>query len=154
MRADIPKRSNEPTGQGALMTVSPGWYADPGVAGWWRWFDGAAWTAYTHPMQQTPMQQPGFAYGFAQPPPRRDRALEMVVPINRAPLAIVAGYLGLFSLILLPGPIAVVVSIVALKQLRTTPEVGGRGRAWFGLIAGSFASLILAITILNAAGKN
>jgi len=127
------------------MTAGPGWYADPGAAGWWRWFDGAGWTAHTHPMQAVP-----FAYGYNAPPPQRGRGLEMLLPVNRAPLAIVAGYLGLFSLLLLPGPVAVVVSVMALRQLKTKPDVGGRGRAWFGLIAGSIASLSLLIIVLNA----
>ena len=128
------------------MTAGPGWYADPGAAGWWRWFDGAAWTGHTQPMQQ-----PAFGYGYVAPAPQRDRGLEMLVPVNRAPLAIVAGYLGLFSLLLIPGPIAVAVSVIALRQLKSTPDVGGRGRAWFGLVAGSVASLILLIIVLNAA---
>jgi|GEM_PF-4832100 len=127
------------------MTAGPGWYADPGAAGWWRWFDGAAWTGHTQPMQQ-----PAFGYAYGAPPVPRDRGLEMLVPVNRALLAIVAGYLGLCSLLLIPGPIAVAVSLMALRQLKTKPDVGGRGRAWFGLIAGSVASLILLITVLNA----
>jgi hypothetical protein len=39
---------------------------------------------------------------------------------------------------------------MALRQLKTKPDVGGRGRAWFGLIAGSIASLSLLIIVLNA----
>src|SRR5450432_905819 len=99
------------------MTAAPGWYADPGAAGWWRWFDGAAWTAHAQPMQQ-----PGLVYGYA-PPAQRDRGLEALLPVNRAPLAIVAGYLGLCCLLLIPGPIAVVVSVLALRQLKTKPDV-------------------------------
>jgi hypothetical protein len=125
------------------MMANPGWYADPGSAGWWRWFDGAAWTAHTHPMQPP-------AFGFGPPPQQRDRALEMVLPVNRLPLAIVAGYLGIFSLLVFPGPIAVFVSVIALRELNSKPEVAGRGRAWFGLIAGALASVVLVIIVLNA----
>jgi hypothetical protein len=127
------------------MTVGPGWYADPGTAGWWRWFDGAAWTTYTHPMPAVP-----FAYGYSAPPPQRDRGLEMLVPVNRTPMSIAAGYLGLFSLLLVPGPVAVVVAILALRELKKKPDVGGRGRAWFGLISGALASIILAISVMGA----
>ena len=125
------------------MTANPGWYADPGAAGWWRWFDGAAWTAHTHPMQQP-------AFGYGPPPQQRDRALEMVLPVNRLPLAIVAGYLGIFSLLVFPGPIAVFVSVLAIRQLNSKPEIAGRGRAWFGLIAGAVASVVLVIIVLNS----
>ncbi|HEY0871066.1 MAG TPA: hypothetical protein VGD55_11755, partial [Acidothermaceae bacterium] len=110
---------------------------------WWRWFDGAAWTAHTHPMSQPP-------FGFGPAPQQRDRALEMVLPINRLPLAIVAGYLGIFSLLVFPGPIAVFVSVIAIRQLGSKPDVAGRGRAWFGLIAGALASVILVSIIANS----
>jgi hypothetical protein len=131
------------------MTAGPGWYADPGAAGWWRWFDGSSWTPHTHPMQQ-PAFGYGYGAGYGAPTPPRDRGLEMLLPVNRAPLAIVAGYLGIFSLLLIPGPIAVAVSVMALRQFKTKPDVGGRGRAWFGLVAGSVASLILLIAVLTA----
>lgn len=127
------------------MTVGPGWYADPGTAGWWRWFDGAAWTAYTHPMQAVP-----FAYGYNAPPPQRDRGVEMLLPVNRTPMSIVAGYLGLFSLLLIPGPIAVTVAIFALRELKKKPDVAGRARAWFGLICGALASVAIVAIGLNA----
>jgi hypothetical protein len=130
------------TEQGRMSAI-PGWYADPGAAGWWRWFDGAAWTAHTHPMQPP-------AFGYGPPPYQRDHALEMLLPVNRLPLAIVAGYLGIFSLLIFPGPIALFVSVIALQQLKTKPEVAGAGRAWFGLIAGAVATVVLIIIILNS----
>lgn len=32
------------------MTTPPGWYADPGVPGGERWWDGNGWTAHTRPL--------------------------------------------------------------------------------------------------------
>ncbi|MFB8354077.1 DUF2510 domain-containing protein [Streptomyces niveus] len=32
------------------MTTPPGWYADPGVPGSERWWDGSGWTAHTRPL--------------------------------------------------------------------------------------------------------
>ncbi|MEV8365651.1 DUF2510 domain-containing protein [Streptomyces niveus] len=53
------------------MTTPPGWYADHGVPGTERWWDGNAWTAHTRPAggsvppyqqgYQPPYQQPGTA---------------------------------------------------------------------------------------------
>ncbi|MEV8411400.1 DUF2510 domain-containing protein [Streptomyces niveus] len=31
------------------MTTPPGWYAEHGVPGTERWWDGNAWTAHTRP---------------------------------------------------------------------------------------------------------
>ncbi|MFD3485380.1 DUF2510 domain-containing protein [Streptomyces sp. NPDC058665] len=50
------------------MTTPPGWYADQGVPGTERWWDGNAWTAHTRPLGGTapvpgPYQQP-----YRQPP--------------------------------------------------------------------------------------
>jgi hypothetical protein len=74
----------------------------------------------------------------------------MLLPVNRLPLAIAAGYLGIFSLLVFPGPIALFVSVIALQQLKAKPGVAGAGRAWFGLIAGAVATVVLIIIILNS----
>ncbi|MCI3221005.1 DUF2510 domain-containing protein [Streptomyces sp. NP-1717] len=42
------------------MTTPPGWYADPGVPGSERWWDGNGWTAHTRPLGgAVPYQQGG-----------------------------------------------------------------------------------------------
>lgn len=65
----------------------------------------------------------------------------LLTPVGRPASAIAAGYLGLFSLFPLMGPVALIMSIVALRTLRRNPELSGRGRAVFGLIMGSIATL-------------
>lgn len=68
--------------------------------------------------------------------------VRMLIPIGRAPLAIVAGYLGLLSIgFVVLAPFAIVCAWVALRGLKATPALAGRGRAWFGLVAG-VASLV------------
>ncbi|MFI6082187.1 DUF2510 domain-containing protein [Streptomyces sp. NPDC051217] len=58
------------------MTTPPGWYADQGVPGTERWWDGTAWTAHTRPLGGTippaPYQQPlsyqqGYQQAYQQP---------------------------------------------------------------------------------------
>lgn len=65
------------------------------------------------------------------------------VPVGRTGLAIVAGYLGLLSIIPIFAPISLVVSIVALVKLKKTPGKLGRGRAIFGLIMGILGTSLL-----------
>lgn len=65
------------------------------------------------------------------------------IPVGRTGLSIAAGYLGLFSVLLIPAPVSLVVSIMALLQLKKNPGKLGRGRAVFGLIMGTFGTVVL-----------
>lgn len=66
----------------------------------------------------------------------------VALPVGRDPLAIAAGYLGLFSLMPFFGVVSIVVSVLALRSLKRHPNRHGRGRAWFGLVLGVLTSLI------------
>lgn len=85
------------------------------------------------------------AYPNASPGPRSsDPALRMIIPIDRSIWAIAAGYLGLFALICFPAPIALIVGIVALRDINQSGgKKHGLGRAWFGIIMGALFTLIL-----------
>jgi len=37
----------------ATALPSPDWYPDPGVAGQWRYWDGASWTMHVAPMRRS-----------------------------------------------------------------------------------------------------
>lgn len=84
------------------------------------------------------------AESAAGAPASADGAVKYLIPIGRSGLAIAAGYAGLFCLLILPGPIAMVLGVLAIMDLRKHPNKLGRGRAWFGLIAGVIASALLA----------
>jgi hypothetical protein len=77
-----------------------------------------------------------------------DSVERMLMPIGRPASAIAAGYLGLFSLIPIFGPVALVVSLYALRTLKRHPELSGRGRAIFGLVMGSLATLLILFVIV------
>jgi len=62
--------------------------------------------------------------------------LRMVVPIGRSWLAIAAGYLGLFAIVLIPAPLALSVGVLAVLDLRRHPQKHGMGRAIFGIVMG------------------
>lgn len=83
------------------------------------------------------------------PDPDRDPAMRFILPFGRTPLSIAAGYLGLACfLVPVAGPIALVVGILALSELKMKPEALGRGRAWFAVIVGGLDTLLLAVMLV------
>jgi sugar phosphate permease len=69
----------------------------------------------------------------------------MLLPVGRSGWAIAAGYLGLISVLLLPGPLAVICGILAIVHMKKNPELHGMGRAIFGLVMGGLGTLVLMI---------
>jgi len=75
--------------------------------------------------------------------------IRMILPVGRSALAIIAGYLGLFSLILIPAPLALVFGILAVMDIKKHPKRHGMGRAVFGIIMGLIFSVLLVIMIVG-----
>lgn len=73
-----------------------------------------------------------------------------IVPGGRPASAIAAGYLGLFSLLPFFGIFAIIVSLVAFRDLKQNPRLHGRGRAWFGLVMGIVTTVAYMISIIVA----
>ncbi|MBZ0111295.1 MAG: DUF4190 domain-containing protein [Thermoanaerobaculia bacterium] len=91
----------------------------------------------------------------ANPTPRPrladDPLTRAILPVGRSLWAIAAGYLGIFSLLLIFAPLAIVTGILAIRDIRKHPEKRGLGRAWFGIIMGALGTLILLAVVLSAA---
>jgi hypothetical protein len=135
-----------------VSSAPAGWYPDPHLPGQLRWFDGAGWTGHVHaapPFTAAPTLSVG-PWGSGPPawPAERDRAMEAILPVNRSGLAIAAGYAGLFSILLVFAPIALVLGVLALRDLSSKPTVAGRGRAWFGIVAGALGTVGLVAVML------
>ena len=80
-------------------------------------------------------------------------AMRMILPVGRSGLAIAAGYAGLFSILCFPAPIAFILGILAIIDIRRHPEKHGMGRAVFGLIMGGLFSIMpLLIFLVNLLG--
>jgi len=75
--------------------------------------------------------------------PEDDAVLRAVLPVGRTALSIAAGYLGLFAVIPVFAPLALIVGVLALRDLKRKPGALGRGRAIFGVVMGALMSAIL-----------
>lgn len=77
-----------------------------------------------------------------------DAGMRMILPVGRSPLAIIAGYLGLFSIIIFPAPLALVFGILAVIDIKKNPKKHGMGRAIFGIIMGAIFSVFLVFMLI------
>ena len=80
-----------------------------------------------------------------------DPAVRMLLPVGRSPLAIIAGYLGLLSIIGCFAPLAIIFGILAIYDIRKHPEKHGMGRAIFGIVAGTLSMLLVIVIFVVAA---
>lgn len=68
-----------------------------------------------------------------------------MIPVGRSGWAIAAGYLGLFSVLGVFAPFAVACGVMGLRAIKKTPGLGGKGRAWFGIIAGGLMTAAIVV---------
>ena len=81
--------------------------------------------------------------------------MRMLLPVGRSGLAIAAGYAGLFALLILPAPIALILGLLAIRDIRNNPQKHGMGRAIFGLVVGAIGTALLgwvAIELVKTGG--
>ena len=101
---------------------APGWYPDPQNPLQFRWWDGTQWTGHLSQGTVAPDLGPG-------------TATHWMLPVGRSWQSIVAGYLGLFSIVVLfLGPFAIGFGIWGLQKAGAGGH--GRGRCWTGIIGG------------------
>jgi hypothetical protein len=96
-----------------------------------------------------PPVRPVYA-GPTRPSQGDDPMMRMLLPVGRSGWAIAAGYLGLLSFLGIFAPAALVVGIVAVRDIGQHPEKHGLGRAWFGIVMGVLGSIALAVGIGSA----
>lgn len=94
-----------------------------------------------------PMPAP--AISTASVPQSDNEALKWVVPIGASGFALAASWLAVASLLLLPGPVAVVFGILALRDIKKHPTKSGIARAWLGIVVGTLATLTLIALIVS-----
>jgi hypothetical protein len=76
--------------------------------------------------------------------------MRALLPVGRTPLSIVAGYVGLTSLLCLPAPLALAIGIWAVVDLKKKPGMHGMGRAVFGIVMGGLGTATLLVGLIKA----
>jgi hypothetical protein len=100
-----------------------------------------------------PLVRPvGYAPDFRPPPSiGDDPAIRMLLPVGRSGLAIAAGYAGLLAVVPCLSPFALLLGILAIRDLRNNPHKHGMGRAVFGVVMGSVFTLVTIGLLIAAA---
>lgn len=78
-----------------------------------------------------------------------DAVVRAMLPVGRSGYAITAGYLALFSVLILPAPLAFIFGILAYRDIKKNPEKHGMGRAWFGIIMGILGMGVFILMIMS-----
>jgi hypothetical protein len=82
-----------------------------------------------------------------------DAAMRVLLPVGRSAHAIVAGYLGLFAVLVFPAPLALLFGILAARDIRRSRSdphpKHGMGRAVFGIIMGALGTAVPVIGLVS-----
>jgi hypothetical protein len=87
--------------------------------------------------------------GAAFQPLGENAGIRMLLPVGRSAWAIAAGYAGLFAVLFFPAPIALILGIIAIYDIKRHPERHGMGRAIFGLAMGILFTIGLVFAIVG-----
>jgi hypothetical protein len=90
-------------------------------------------------------------FGTPVEPLGENAAVRMLLPVGRSYWAIAAGYFGLFSVLFFPAPIAVILGIIAIFDIKRHPDRHGMGRAIFGLLMGAMFTLLMLFGLIVGA---
>jgi hypothetical protein len=82
------------------------------------------------------------------PSANNSAAIRWLIPVGRSGLAIAAGYAGLFALLVLPAPLALVLGLLAARDLRRHPSKHGWGRTIFAIATGLLGTVLLVAALV------
>jgi len=126
------------------------------------WFEGAAgWmplpTVLGLSQAGAPMMPVGVPPMYTPEKLGDSMGMRMLLPVGRSGWAIAAGYLGLFAVLAVPAPFALLTAILAIRSIRrsqhTEQKLHGMGRAIFGLIMGVLGTAFLCFIVYAIATK-
>ncbi|MBE0535991.1 MAG: DUF4190 domain-containing protein [Phycisphaerae bacterium] len=80
--------------------------------------------------------------------------MRMLLPVGRSLWAIAAGYAGLFAVLFVTAPLALLLGVAAVVDIRRHPEKHGLGRAVFAIVMGVlFSAPLVFFIIAGVLGK-
>ncbi|MGH7339673.1 MAG: hypothetical protein ACREKH_04215 [Candidatus Rokuibacteriota bacterium] len=82
-----------------------------------------------------------------------DPVMRALLPVGRSGWAIAAGYLGLFSLLVIFAPLALLTGIIGIIDIRRHPHRHGMGRCIFGIVMGGLGTLLVLFLVGLARGS-
>ena len=108
-----------------------------------------------------PIPPPVPVFVPANPPPvpqakklGDDLGMRLLLPVGRSGWAIAAGYAGLFALMILPAPVALILGIIGWRDIRrskgTAEPLHGMGRVVFALITGGLGTALLLFFLFSS----
>jgi hypothetical protein len=80
--------------------------------------------------------------------------IRMLLPVGRSFWAIAAGYAGLFAVLFFPAPIALILGIIAVGDIKRHPDRHGMGRAVFGIVMGVVCTIGWVLIFAYMAGRS
>ncbi len=102
---------------------------------------------YINPQGQQLPQAPQYQNDMGD-----DAGMRMLLPVGRSMYAIAAGYLGLVSVIPIFAPFALLLGVLAVKDInrsKTSPHPKhGMGRAVFGIVMGTLGTVALFVLVM------
>ena len=121
------------------------------------WQEGMAeWRPVGEVVPSPGMQPPPLPPGAVAPPPpgpgyypqqhraSDDAGMRMLLPVGRSAWAIIAGYLGLFCVLLIPGPLALICAFLGMRDIKNSKNTSqpkyGMGRVIFAFIMGALGT--------------
>lgn len=75
--------------------------------------------------------------------------MRILLPVGRSLWAIAAGYAGLFAILIFPAPIALILGVIAIVDIKKHPKKHGMGRAVFAVIMGVLFSIPLILILVS-----
>lgn len=79
-----------------------------------------------------------------------DAGMRMLLPVGRTGLSLAAGYVGLGAIVFFPlAPVAIILGVLAVRDLQRKPGSHGMGRAIFAIVIGALVSLVVAALLLR-----